>query len=71
MLPRNEKREETLKILQITGFHQKRVPERDFEALKGAKIMKMRCRSVWDHSWGPKPAKMTEILIFVVDSPDF
>ena len=33
MLPGKKKREETLKILQITGFHQKRVPERDFEAL--------------------------------------
>ena len=63
MLP-EKKREETFKILQITGFHQKRVLERDFEALKGAKIMKMKCRSVWDHSQGPKPLKMTKKFDF-------
>ena len=43
---------------------QNRVPDRDFEALRGAELMKMKCRSVWDHSRGPKPPKMTE-------NPDF
>ena len=63
-LPGKEKREETLQILQITMFGQNRVPDRDFEAFRGAESMKMKCRSVWDHSRGLKPLKMTEHLDF-------
>ena len=63
-LPEKEKKQERLQILQITMIGQKRVPEKDFEALRGAESMKMRCRSVWDHSRGLKPSKMTE-------NPDF
>ena len=63
-LPGKEKQEETSQTLQIAIFGQNRVPEKDFEALRGAELTKMRCRSVWDHSRGPKPSKMTE-------NPDF
>ena len=63
-LPEREKKQERLQILQIAMIGQNRVPDRDFEALRGAESMKMRCQSVWDHSWGPKPAKMTENRIF-------
>ena len=63
-LPEREKKQERLQILQIAMIGQNRVPEKDFEALRGAELMKMRCRSVWDHSRGPKPSKMTE-------NPDF
>ena len=45
-LPEKEKREETLQILQIVMFGQNRVLDRDFEAFRGAELMKMRCRSV-------------------------
>ena len=64
VLPEKEKKQERLQILQITIFRQNRVPDRDFEAMRGAESMKMKCRSVWDHSRGPKPPKMTE-------NPDF
>ena len=63
-MPEKEKKQERLQILQIAMFGQKRVPEKDFEALRGAESMKMRRRSVWDHYRGPKPSKMTE-------NPDF
>ena len=63
-LPEKEKKQERLQILQIAMIGQNRVPEKDFEALRGAESMKMTCRSVWDHSQGPKPSKMTE-------NPDF
>ena len=63
-LPEREEKQERLQILQIAIFGQNRVPEKDFGALRGAESMKMRCRSVWDHSRGPKPPKMTE-------NPDF
>ena len=59
-LPEKEKKQERLQVLQIAMIGQNRVPEKDFEALRGADSMKMRCRSVWDHSRGPKPSKMTE-----------
>ena len=59
-MPEKEKKQERLQILQIAMIGQNRVPEKDFEALRGAESMKMRCRSVWDHSRGPKPSKMTE-----------
>ena len=63
-LPGKEKKEERLQIVQIAMIGQNRVPERDFGPLRGADLMKMRCRSGWDHSRGPKPPKMTE-------NPDF
>ena len=63
-LPEKEKKQERLEILQIAIFGQNRVPDRDFEALRGAESMKIRCQSVWDHSRVPKPQKMTE-------NPDF
>ena len=63
-LPEKEKKEERLQILQIVMIGQNRVPEKDFEAFRGAELMKMTCRSVWDHSRGPKPPKMIENLDF-------
>ena len=63
-LPGKEKREETSQFLQMTMIGQNWVPEKDFEAFRGANSIKMTCRSVWDHSRGPKPPKMTE-------NPDF
>ena len=63
-LPEKEKKQERLEILQMTMIRQNRVPDRDCEAFMGAELMKMKCRSVWDHSRGPKPPKMTE-------NPDF
>ena len=60
-LPEREKKQENSTIAMIG---QNRVPEKDFEALRGAELMKITCRSVWDHSRGAKPLKMTE-------NPDF
>ena len=59
-MPEKEEKQERLQILQMTMIRQNRVPDRDFEALRGAELMKMRCRSVWDTSLGLKPPKMTE-----------
>ena len=59
-MPEKEKKQERLQILQIAMIGQNRVPEKDFEALRGAELMKMRCRSVWDTSRGLKPSKMAE-----------
>ena len=39
-LPEKQKKEETSQILQIAVFGQNRVPDRDFEALRGAESMK-------------------------------
>ena len=63
-LPEKEKKQERLQILQIAMIGQNRVPDRDFEAFRGAESMKMTCRSVWDHSRGPNPPKMTENPVF-------
>ena len=41
------------------------VPEKDFEALRGAELMKMRCRSVWDTSRGLKPSKICKLDLFL------
>ena len=70
-LPEREKKQERLQILQIAMIGQNRVPEKDFEALRGAESMKMTCRSVWDHSRGPKPLKMTEKFDFFQISRNF
>ena len=70
-LAEKEKKQERLQILQIAMIGQNRVPEKDFEALRGAESMKMRCRSVWDTSRGPKPPRMTENPDFFPDFPDF
>ena len=70
-MPEKEKKQERLQILQIAMIGQNRVPEKDFEAFRGAESMKMRCRSVWDHSRGPKPSKMTENLTFFRISRNF
>ena len=51
---------ESWKFYKFDILGLKGVLEKDFEALRGAELMKMRCRSVWDRSRGPKPAKMTE-----------
>ena len=59
-LPEKEKKPERLQILQIAIFGQNWVPEKDFEVSRGAESTKMRCRSVWDHSRGIKPLKITE-----------
>ena len=59
-LPEKEKKEERLQILQLAIFGQNQVPEKDFEAFRGAESMKMKCRSVWDTSRGLKPSKMAE-----------
>ena len=63
-MPEKEEKQERLQILQMTMIRQNRVPDRDFEALRGAELMKMRCRSVWYHSRGLKPPKMTKNLAF-------
>ena len=41
--------------------------EKDFEALRGAELMKMKCRSVWDTSRGLKPLKMAAKIRFCAD----
>ena len=53
-----ERREGKLEVLQIDILGLKWVLEKGFEALRGAELMKMRCRSVWDTSRGLKPSKM-------------
>ena len=55
---------ESWKFCKFVIFGIKWVLEKGFEALRGAESMKMRCRSVWDHSRGPKPPKMTENPVF-------
>ena len=51
---------ESWRFYKIHIFGLKLVLEKDFEALRGAELMKMRCRSVWDISRGLKPSKMAE-----------
>ena len=46
---------ESWKFYKIDILGLKWVLEKDFEALRGAESMKMRCRSVWDTSRGLKP----------------
>ena len=55
----------------MTMIRQNRVPEKDFEAFRGAESMKMTCWSVWYHSRGPKPLKMTEKIDVFQISPEF
>ena len=50
-LPEIQKKEERLQIVQIAMIGQNRVPERDFEALRGAESTKMTCRSPSDGAY--------------------
>ena len=59
-MPEKEEKQQRLQILQMTMIRQNRVPDRDFEAFRGAESMKMTCQSVWDTSRGLKPSKMIE-----------
>ena len=56
------KRKKAGKITDFTNynFSSKPGPRSRFGAFNSSKSIKMRCRSVWDHSWDPKPPKMTD-----------
>ena len=50
----------SLRFYNFDNFGQKWVPEKYFEASNGAKLIGMKCWSVWDTSRGLKPSKIAE-----------
>ena len=55
-----ERRGESWKFYKFGMMGLKWILEKGFEAFSSAKLMKMRCRSDWDTSWGLKPSKMDQ-----------
>ena len=51
---------ESWRFYEFGIFWLKWALEKDFEALRGAELMKMKCQSVWDTSRGLKPPKNAE-----------
>ena len=51
---------ESWKFYKFGIFGLKGVLEKGFEALRGAELMKLKCRSVSDTSQGLKPSKIAE-----------